>query len=156
MSKLTDLQAAFVHHYTTTPGCIGNAAASARAAGYSESTAKEQGHRVLNLPHVREAILEGSKAQVGSLTSLAVERLRQILSDDEAPPKLWLDASKTVLDRAGLIAPKAMDPNEFNELKAERFEDLPPEELQRRIVAARVALAEAQSGGSLHLAIDNA
>ena len=44
-NKLTDMQALFVLHFTSTHGAIGNASEAARRAGYSEKTAAEQGRR---------------------------------------------------------------------------------------------------------------
>lgn len=105
---LTDMQARFVVHFTTTDGAIGNKAEAARLAGYSERSAKEIGHQLINKPHVRAAIDDANQRQLsGPMASKAIARLDRILSDDTTPLKIMLDAIKTTLDRAGHIAPKA-------------------------------------------------
>jgi phage terminase small subunit len=108
MRELTDQQAGFVAAFTSDPGAIGNASEAARRAGYSTTSAREIGRQLLDKPHVRAAIDDANRAQIsGKLATKAVEVLEGILNDEQAPPKLRLDAAKTVLDRAGFIAPKA-------------------------------------------------
>ena len=108
MRELTEHQAAFVAAFTSEHGAIGNASEAARRAGYSEKSAAELGRQLLEKPHVRAAIDDANRAQInGALASKAVAVLAGIIDDDTAAPKLRLDASKTILDRAGYIAPKA-------------------------------------------------
>jgi phage terminase small subunit len=108
MRELTEQQAGFVAAFTSEPGAIGNASEAARRAGYSVTSAREIGRQLLDKPHVRAAIDDANRAQIsGKLATKAVEVLEGILNDEQAAPKLRLDAAKTVLDRAGFIAPKA-------------------------------------------------
>ena len=105
MRDLTEQQRAFVAHLTGTPGAIGNAAEAARLAGYSTRSAKEIAADLLHKPHVRAAVDEAMRAQIsGPLAAKAVEVLARILADEGAPLKVRLDAAKTILDRAGVIA----------------------------------------------------
>ncbi len=128
MRELTEHQAAFVAAFTSESGAIGNASEAARRAGYSERSAAELGRQLLEKPHVRAAIEEANRAQIsGALAAKAVEVLEGILDDKNAPPKLRLDAAKTVLDRAGYIAPKSEErpkPKQFDELEAMSLEQL--------------------------------
>ena len=110
MPNLNDQQQAFVTAFTSDPGAIGNASEAARRAGYSEKSARDIGRQLLAKPHVRAAVEEANRAQLGgALASKAVAVLASIIDDETAAPKLRLDAAKTVLDRAGYIAPKAAE-----------------------------------------------
>ena len=39
----------------------------------------------------------------------AVEVLASLMDDEDASPKIRLDAAKTILDRAGFVPPKALE-----------------------------------------------
>jgi len=100
--QLTPMQAAFVDHYTTTPGCISNGAESARRAGYSEKSAKEAAAKLVNLPHVRAAIDRANRDKIsGPIATLAIEVLKSILSDPEASRKDRAMVAFGLLDRGG-------------------------------------------------------
>ncbi len=130
MRDLTEQQQNFVTAFTSTPGAIGNASEAARRAMYSEKSARDIGQQLLAKPHVRAAIEEANRAQIsGSLASKAVDVLRGIIEDENAPPKLRLDAAKTALDRAGYIAPKAREPSDPRNAKL-GLGDLSTHELQ--------------------------
>ena len=102
---LTDMQDAFVLAFTTQPGCIGNAAESARRAGYSESTAREIGRQLLDKPHVRAAIDTANRLQLShSAATKAIRLLERTIDDTSAPIKVRVDAAKAILDRAGYAA----------------------------------------------------
>lgn len=106
--RLTELQAKFVYAFTNIEGCIGNASAAARHAGYSEESARVVGYQLLHKAHVLAAIDRANRELIGGeLASKAVNVLKKIIDDPKAPDKLKLEAAKTILDRAGLIAPKA-------------------------------------------------
>ena len=141
MSKLTEKQEAFVHHITRTLGAIGNASQAAILAGYSKSSAKEIGYQNLHNKNIQQAIFETNQKQIsGSLASLAVNVLREIIEDENAPQKIRLDAARTILDRSGIIAPKAEEPVQ----KIEKdFEDMSVEELQDFIRGRKKIVAEA-------------
>ena len=129
MRELTDQQQRFVIEFTSGNGAIGNASEAARRAGYSEKTAAEQGRQLLNKPHVVAAIEEANRGLInGSLTTLALDVIQKILEDEDANPRLRLDAAKTALDRAGYIAPKAPEAPErlekpLSELSVQELED---------------------------------
>lgn len=111
MRPLTDMQARFVLEFTSGPGSIGNASESARRAGYSEKSAAEQGRQLLEKPHIIAAIDDALRVSISSnLAAKAVAVLETVLDDEEAHPKLRVEAAKTILDRAGFIAPKASEP----------------------------------------------
>lgn len=100
--RLTPMQAAFVDHYTATPGCIGNGAESARRAGYSPKAAKEAGSKLVNLPHVRTAIDQANRDKIsGPIATLAIEVLESILRDSEASNKDRAMVAFGLLDRGG-------------------------------------------------------
>jgi hypothetical protein len=102
MPNLTPQQTDFVLHYTSTPEAIGNAAAAARLAGYSEPYARELGRQLLDKPHVRAAVDEANRQAVsGRLATKAVALLERVIEDESAPVKVRVDAAKAVLDRAG-------------------------------------------------------
>ena len=106
MRQLTEQQALFVTYYTSGDGSIGNAAESARRAGYSEASARDIGSQLMGKPHVKAAVEAAHRAALsGELTTLAVAALRGILREGStASEKNRLDAAKTVLDRAGLVS----------------------------------------------------
>ena len=146
MRELTDQQRRFVIEFTSGTGAIGNASEAARRAGYSEKTAAEQGRQLLHKPHVMAAIDEANRSLIdGSLTTLALEVIREILEDENAHPKLRLDAAKTALDRAGYIAPKAAEAPEklekpLNEMSVEELEEFIRQ--RRALLAAEAPLPE--------------
>ena len=111
MQELTTQQASFVAHFTSDPGSIGNGSEACRRAGYSEKSAGELSYQLLRKPHVLAAIDKANRDQLsGALATKAVHVLRSIIEDEKAPAKIRLDAAKTVLDRIGVIAPKAKEP----------------------------------------------
>jgi phage terminase small subunit len=112
-NKLTDLQALFVLHFTSTPSAIGNASEAARLAGYSEKTASEQGHQLLQKAHVIGAITEANHALISStMATKSAALLEKFVDDETVSARVRLDAAKTILDRAGYIPPKAAVPED--------------------------------------------
>lgn len=101
MRDLTEQQAAFVLHYTSTPGALGNAAESARRAGYSEASARELGRQLLDKPHIRAAVDEANRQNLsGRIYTKAVGLLERMIDDESVSMKVRLDAAKAVIDRA--------------------------------------------------------
>jgi phage terminase small subunit len=104
--RLTDQQRAFILHYTSDPHSIGNGAEAARRAGYSHRSAGELARQLLEKPHVREAIDQANRHALGGrISTKAVALLERVLDDETAPLKTRVEAAKTVLDRAGILAP---------------------------------------------------
>lgn len=113
MRQLTEQQKTFVREYVRNGGCGADAA---RAAGYAASRPAQQAHDLLALPHVQEAVhREQARLIGGTLASKAIEVVHRILHDEAlaatvSGQKVQLEAAKSVLDRAGHVAPKASEP----------------------------------------------
>lgn len=130
---LTDRQKAFVFRYIENGG---NGRDAAKYAGYAYPD--QSHHDLMHTPHVL-AFMRSEHARIiqGELASAAVNVLREILTDtrkDKDFSKLKLDASKTVLDRAGHITPKEKDKEHGKSL-----EDMSIDELEGFIRKARQA-----------------
>lgn len=131
---LTEKQAAFVHALVANGGCKIDAA---RTAGYSSP--KTGAYQSLQLPHVIAAIrAEQFRLMHGKLTNLSLGVIRGILEDTECSPRIRLDAAKTVLDRAGLVAPKQESDADASKDKA--IGDMTVEELEDFIRRGREAM----------------
>jgi phage terminase small subunit len=147
--QLTDQQKAFVREYVRNGG---SGADAARAAGYSAARPAQQAHDLLALPHIQEAIhREQARLIGGGLASKAVEVVQRILhdaalADTVSGQKLQLEAAKTVLDRAGHIAPKA---SEAEMIGDKPLTEMSLDELDAFIRAGQAALAKV-AGDNLH------
>ena len=89
--KINSRQLAFINEYVRTL----NATQSAIKAGYSESGARVQGHRLLNIPHIKERIEEELKMRADECkvdTDLILTQLKEIALDNEVLPKDRLKA----------------------------------------------------------------
>ena len=87
---LTDRQRLFVEHYLVD----GNAAAAAIRAGYSRNRADSAGHRLKNLPQVREALALAQAErlrQVGLSRERVLEELARIAFADIRDFLTWDD-----------------------------------------------------------------
>lgn len=140
-TELTDQQRAFVHHFTSTPGAIGNASAAARMAGYSEKCDAEMGRQLLQKPHVRKAIDEANRRSIsGTLATKAVCLLERVIDDEGAPIKVRVEAAKTILDRAGIVPPSVAERTEAQGGKL--LSEMTMEELEAFIRARQVVSAQ--------------
>jgi len=98
------MQGLFVVAYVANGG---NATSAAKTAGYSLRTAGKIGSKLVRNPHVQDAIRrEQRRVLNGDLATKALGVLKAIMENEEAPAGARVDAAKTVLDRAGLIAPR--------------------------------------------------
>jgi len=142
---LTSQQEAFVLHYTSTPGAIGNGAEAARRAGYSERSAAELARQLLDKPHVRDAVSFANRMAIsGRLASKSVALLEQVLDDDQAPLRVKVEAAKTVLDRAGITCTIAeRDDAEDRVMKS--MSELTREELEEIVRAGKAFIEEART-----------
>ena len=104
--QLTDKQTAFVAALIET----GDAPTAAELAGFLDRPSKEA-WRLLRIPHVLAAVNAAVQIALAEDAPLARNLLRQYVKDPSMHPKIRLDAAKTLLDRAGHIAPKAKDPS---------------------------------------------
>ena len=147
MQALTEKQSAFITAFTSTPSCIGNASKSAVAAGYSEKSAYEIGRQQLEKPKIKAAVDEALREQIGgSLAAKAVDFLRIIIDDPDALPKLKMDAAKTLLDRAGLIAPRAAEQKPSG--SQTDLTSLSMEELEAFILQGQASLSQGREPGA--------
>lgn len=109
VSGLTDMQQAFVRNFVVNGGDWTRAA---EAAGYR--TPVQAAYILRRNDAVMAAIEQANRHYVrGTLAQKAFGVINAILDDtDDAPQakRLRLDAAKTILDRAGYVAPKAMEP----------------------------------------------
>ena len=123
--QLTDMQRAFVHALVANGMKQTDAA---KEAGYAEP--RVSGYQLRRLPHVQAAVAAEIRSQLsGDLSVKAINRLSQILDDDTAEPKIWLDAAKVVLDRGGFVAPKAAEASsgslkDMNEMSIDELNEL--------------------------------
>jgi phage terminase small subunit len=140
--KLTEMQQAFVTHFTSTPGSIGNASEAARRAGYSEKSAGELGRQLLEKPHVCRAIDIANRRSVsGPLATKAIEVLHRIIHDEATPAKLQIEAAKTILDRAGIVASVAEDDRRRDFEQRPSLSEMSNDELEEVIRRGQETLA---------------
>jgi terminase small subunit-like protein len=100
--QLTSKQAAFVEAYVNGRNITG----AAIDAGYSESTASQIGSALLRVPHVQAAIHASVRHALAMDAPMARRVLVELAQNPETHPKIRLDAAKTLLDRAGHVAPR--------------------------------------------------
>ena len=95
MKSLTEMQQAFIENFSQT----GNAKQSAIKAGYSEATAEQQGHNLKK--QLSHEIDEATKKLMSSHVPLAVEKLKDLISNSKISPSVQLGAVNSLLDRSG-------------------------------------------------------
>ena len=95
MKPLTEMQQAFVENFSQT----GNAKQSAIKAGYSEATAEQQGHNLKK--QLSNEIDEATKKLMSSHVPLAVDKLKDLISNPKISPSVQLGAVNSLLDRSG-------------------------------------------------------
>jgi len=128
----TDKQAAFIAAYATTGV---NGVEAARLAGYSSPAS--EAHRLLSLPHVRQAIRQRRESIInGDLAKLALETLGQLMTSETTPAAVRLGASRTALEMAGHLG-KAPE----TALADRPLSELSVAELQRFVEEGEKALA---------------
>jgi phage terminase small subunit len=104
--QLTDRQADFVRFH----GQGMNATQAAIACGYPESSAAQRGYELLHMPHVLAAVHTTARRRLVSDAPNSI-RVLQTLRDTAVSEKVRADAARTLLDRAGHIAPRAAAPD---------------------------------------------
>ena len=95
MKSLTEKQEAFIENFAQT----GNAKQSAIKAGYSEATAEQQGHNLKK--QLSNEIDEATKKLMSSHVPLAVDKLKELISNPKISPSVQLGAVNSLLDRSG-------------------------------------------------------
>ena len=93
--SLTEKQQAFIENFAQT----GNAKQSAIKAGYSEATEEQQGHNLKK--QLSNEIDEATKKLMSSHVPLAVEKLKDLISNPKISASVQLGAVNSLLDRSG-------------------------------------------------------
>jgi phage terminase small subunit len=108
---------------------------AATLAGYAENS----GYAVSRSPAVRAAIHEAVAHQLVTRSApLALKVLNDIAADETAPKGVRVDAARTLLDRAGYVAPRASEAVKGEKPLSERT----PEELRAFIAQLESTLAD--------------
>ena len=105
LKTLNARQAAFVSAYIE--GASPHEAAL--SAGYAEGTARVAGTQLLESPNIALAIARAARIRLARDVPLALSTLRW-LTEHSPSHKVRLDAATRLLDRAGIVPPKAPDP----------------------------------------------
>lgn len=93
---LTEQQGAFVVNYVANGG---NRQQAARTAGYSDP--RTESYRLLNLPHIRQAIADERERVLGcELASKALATMSELLGED-IPAQVRFQAARWVLEAVG-------------------------------------------------------
>ena len=93
--SLTEKQQAFIENFSQT----GNAKQSAIKAVYSEATAEQQGHNLKK--QLSNEIDEATKKLMSSHVPLAVDKLKDLISNPKISASVQLGAVNSLLDRSG-------------------------------------------------------
>jgi phage terminase small subunit len=100
--QLTEMQTTFVRKMSET----GDATESARRAGYRGSNAAAAAYDLMQLPHVLAALQIAVRRHLVTDAPMARRVTVEIAQNEDISPKVRLDAAKTLLDRAGHVAPR--------------------------------------------------
>lgn len=100
--NLTTKQLTFVAEYVASGGRKKD---SAIAAGYAPASAHVEAHRLLNLPKIIKAVHELTVHRLGAALPGALATVMR-LSSGAKSEYVQLEASKDLMDRAGMAAPK--------------------------------------------------
>lgn len=109
---LTDKEANFVRHISE--GIAPPDAA--RLAGFAEASRNGTAYSLLRAPRVLAAIHTEVRRKLVAVAPIALAVIERLVKDDTTPPKIRLDAARTLLDRAGFIAPRAIVDKATHEL----------------------------------------
>ena len=100
---LSELQREFARHFVLNGG---NSTKAAILAGYSDKSAHVSAHRNLVNVKVLAEIKRLSVSNVQAFLPIAIRTLVEIACDPEADPRARVQAANSLLDRAGMAAPK--------------------------------------------------
>jgi phage terminase small subunit len=101
--QLTERQSNFVASFVES----GDAHNAALEAGYSPATARTAGTEILCVPHVAQAVARAVAQRLAMSVPMALAVIEELSSNKNISPKVRLDASKAILDRAGFVPPRA-------------------------------------------------
>jgi hypothetical protein len=145
LRNLTHLQSDFVSRFVE----HGEAYKAAIEAGYGEITARQAGAEILAKPAVALAIARAARQRLARSIPLSISTL-EWLRDNSPSHKVRLDAATRLLDRAGIVAPKAPDqPSEFEK----PLHEMNLEELRAKLAQHENAVARHENELA-HRAID--
>jgi len=100
--KLTDKQEALVEHLVANGGTIKDAS---QVAGYAEGeSGRVSASKALALPHVQAYMMQRIRDELGTRATLALSTVTSLARTAKSE-YVQLEASKDLLDRAGLKAP---------------------------------------------------
>jgi phage terminase small subunit len=103
--KLTTKQNQFIDAYVANGG---NGSAAAREAGYAESSAHVEANRALKNPLIVQEIFRRTTLAIGAALPKALNTVVR-LSESAKSEYVQLEASRDLLDRAGMKAPERID-----------------------------------------------
>jgi phage terminase small subunit len=103
--KLTTKQNQFIDAYVANGG---NGSAAARDAGYAESSAHVEANRALKNPLIVQEIFRRTTLAIGAALPKALNTVVR-LSESAKSEYVQLEASRDLLDRAGMKAPERID-----------------------------------------------
>jgi phage terminase small subunit len=103
--KLTTKQNQFIDAYVANGG---NGSAAARDAGYAESSAHVEANRALKNPLIVQEIFRRTALAIGAALPKALNTVVR-LSESAKSEYVQLEASRDLLDRAGMKAPEKID-----------------------------------------------
>jgi phage terminase small subunit len=108
IQELNTQQRAFVESFIE----HGDARRAAKDAGYKETVIRTADLQMLGAPRVAFAITMAARSRLARAAPMALNTL-EYLAEKAVSEKVRLDASKAILDRAGLVppAPPKEDPN---------------------------------------------
>jgi phage terminase small subunit len=105
MEGLTSKQEKFIEQFVL----LNHVTNATKAAGYSDKTAHVQGSNLLKKLKIQEAVSERRKQLTESLNNKFLTHVEEailiqleIMRQEDAPPQTRLNATKDILDRAGL------------------------------------------------------
>lgn len=102
---LTEKQDAFCDEYVANGG---RGTAAAKAAGYAEKSAHVEANRLLKNPLILQEIYKRTALAVGAAAPRALMTIIEMSSNAKSD-YVKLEASRDLLDRAGLKAPEKVD-----------------------------------------------
>jgi hypothetical protein len=133
IKNLNARQAEFVKAYVA----CGDPYQSALSAGYSETTARGAATHILETPSVALAIAREAKLRLARAVPLAIETIEWLIANSPSH-KVRLDAATRLLDRAGIVPPKAAD--------AQSEFDMPLQDLSAAQLYALIIKSEHELG----------
>ncbi|MGE0736611.1 MAG: terminase small subunit [Alphaproteobacteria bacterium] len=134
MQDLTEQQRLFVLAFASNGG---NATSAAKAAGYSDATARTQGWQLLHKPHVLAAVQDAQRQEVSGLATKAVAVLGELL--DHPDGRVRIAAANSLLDRAGITAKAAEEANAVR--RAKPISEMSADELAELVALQRATVS---------------